>query len=60
MSTLTKFGSKLINLLKKYIEVFAWTMANKPKIHPSIICHKLTIDPLLKLVQQGNKMVHPS
>ena len=44
------FKRKLIELLKKHRECFAWFIANMSRIGPEVACHKLAIDPNVKLV----------
>ena len=41
---------QLIEFLKKNLDVFAWTYIDMVGIHPDVMCHRLNIDPQLKLV----------
>ncbi|KAG7532870.1 Ribonuclease H domain [Arabidopsis thaliana x Arabidopsis arenosa] len=45
----------LIELLKKNKTSFAWSAADMPGIDPSIICHKLNVDPSFKPVKQKRR-----
>ena len=41
----------LISLIKQFKEVFAWSPADMPGIDAKVACHKLSINPNIKLVQ---------
>ena len=43
---------KLIALLKKYKDVFAWSYQEMPSLSPNLVVHKLKVDPNTKLVKQ--------
>ena len=43
--------SRLINLLRSYLDVFAWSYEDMPSLDPSIIQHHLPILPHAKLVK---------
>ena len=45
----------LIELLRRNKESFAWSAADMPGIDPSIICHKLNVDPSFKPVKQKRR-----
>ncbi|KAG7538977.1 Integrase catalytic core [Arabidopsis suecica] len=45
----------LIELLRKNKTSFAWSAADMPGIDPSIICHKLNVDPSFKPVKQKRR-----
>ncbi|KAG7543894.1 Ribonuclease H domain [Arabidopsis thaliana x Arabidopsis arenosa] len=45
----------LIELLRKNKSSFAWSAADMPGIDPSIICHKLNVDPSFKPVKQKRR-----
>ncbi|KAG7533112.1 Ribonuclease H-like superfamily [Arabidopsis thaliana x Arabidopsis arenosa] len=45
----------LVELLRKNKTSFAWTAADMPGIDPSIICHKLNVDPSFKPVKQKRR-----
>ena len=42
--------AQLIQLIKKYKEIFTWTLADMPGIDTSMACHKLSINPAIILV----------
>ncbi|KAK3009513.1 hypothetical protein RJ639_014098 [Escallonia herrerae] len=48
---------KLINLLRSYSDIFAWTAFDMPGIDPEVITHKLNIDPLKKSIKQKKRKV---
>jgi hypothetical protein len=35
----------LVQLLKDYIDVFAWSFHDMPGLDPEVACHKLNLDP---------------
>ncbi|KAK3021186.1 hypothetical protein RJ639_045564 [Escallonia herrerae] len=39
---------KLVDLLRSYSDIFAWTASDMPGIDPEMITHKLNVDPLKK------------
>ena len=39
-----------MELLKKYVDVFAWTYDEMPGLDPKLVVHSLNIDPVTKLV----------
>ncbi|KAK3002057.1 hypothetical protein RJ639_021347 [Escallonia herrerae] len=39
---------ELVNLLRTYADIFAWTAADMPGIDPEIIIHRLNVDPSKK------------
>ncbi|KAK2999168.1 hypothetical protein RJ639_022612 [Escallonia herrerae] len=39
---------ELVNLLRTYADIFAWTTADMPGIDPEIITHRLNVDPSKK------------
>ncbi|KAK3017875.1 hypothetical protein RJ639_004171 [Escallonia herrerae] len=39
---------KLVDLLRSYSDIFAWTASDMPGIDPKVITHKLNVDPLKK------------
>ncbi|KAK3026486.1 hypothetical protein RJ639_041783 [Escallonia herrerae] len=47
---------QLVNLLRSYSDVFAWTASDMPGIDPEVISHKLNVDPLRKSFKQKKKM----
>ena len=36
---------KLVEFLKRNIDVFAWDTSNAPRIDPAFICHHLNVNP---------------
>ena len=46
-----KMRTKLVQLLKENLDVFAWTHEDMPGISPKVIQHKLNVDPERKSVQ---------
>ncbi|KAG7532877.1 Integrase catalytic core [Arabidopsis thaliana x Arabidopsis arenosa] len=50
-----KIKEALIELLRKNKTSFAWSAADMPGIDPSIICHKLNVDPSFKPVKQKRR-----
>src|ERR1044072_1513596 len=51
--------SKLIDLLKKYIDVFAWSYQDIPGLDTSIVEHHLPLRPECPPVKQRLRRVHP-
>jgi len=66
-SKVTQIGSKLtaqeqsllVEILQKNVDVFAWTPADMPGIHPSVISHLLNVDPRIKPVKQKKRRFAP-
>ncbi|KAG7588583.1 Ribonuclease H domain [Arabidopsis suecica] len=55
-ATLTgEIKEALVELLRKNKTSFAWSAADMPGIDPSIICHKLNVDPSFKPVKQKKR-----
>ncbi|KAK3001305.1 hypothetical protein RJ639_020313 [Escallonia herrerae] len=50
---------ELVNLLRTYADVFAWTAADMPGIDPEVITHRLNVDPSRKPVKQKNRTFAP-
>jgi len=48
---------KLIALIRKYIDVFAWSYEDMPGLDPQIAMHRLNIKPDAKPVQQQQRFV---
>ena len=46
-----KMKTRLVQLLKENLDVFAWTHEDMPGISPKVIQHKLNVDPERKSVQ---------
>ena len=51
--------SRLIDLLRSYLEVFAWSYEDMPGLDSSIVQHHLPILPHAKLVRQKLRRLHP-
>ena len=51
--------SRLIDLLRSYLDVFAWSYEDMPGLDPSIIQHYLPILPHARPVKQKLKRLHP-
>ena len=51
--------TKLIEFLKKNLDVFAWSHEDMPGISPKIIQHKLNVNPERKPVQQRRRAFAP-
>ena len=57
-SETTQIGSRLsleedariIRILRENIDLFAWKLADMPRIDPNIVCHHLALDPATKSV----------
>ena len=47
-----KGRGKLVDLLKEYKDVFAWSNQEMPGLSPSLVTHKLKVDPNAKPVMQ--------
>ncbi|XP_023896569.1 uncharacterized protein LOC112008473 [Quercus suber] len=48
----TALKSKIVELLKQNLDIFAWNHEDMPKIENEVIEHKLNVDPAKKPVQQ--------
>ncbi|KAK3001278.1 hypothetical protein RJ639_020818 [Escallonia herrerae] len=53
----TKF--ELVNLLRTYADIFAWTAADMPGIDPEVITHWLKVNPSKKPVKQKKRTFVP-
>src|ERR1044072_1884910 len=51
--------SKLINLLKEYVDVFAWSYQDMPGLDTRIVEHHLPLRPECPPVKQKLRRVHP-
>ena len=49
----------MIKFLKNNSDVFAWTHEDMPGIDPSVICHKLNIDPSIRPIKQKRRVFAP-
>src|ERR1051325_2685480 len=50
---------KLIDLLKEYVDVFAWSYQDIPGLDTSIVEHHLPLKPECPLVKQRLRRIHP-
>ena len=50
--------SRLIDLLKSYLDVFAWSYEDMPGLNSSIVQHHLPILPYVKPVKQKLRRLH--
>ncbi|RVX11377.1 Retrovirus-related Pol polyprotein from transposon 297 [Vitis vinifera] len=51
--------SRLIDLLRSYLDVFAWSYEDMPGLDPSIVHHHLPILPHARPVKQKSRRLHP-
>ncbi|RVW86544.1 Pro-Pol polyprotein [Vitis vinifera] len=51
--------SRLIDLLRSYLDVFAWSYEDMPGLDPSIVQHHLPILPHARPVKQKLRRLHP-
>ena len=51
--------SRLIDLLKSYLDVFAWSYEDMPGLDPTIVQHHLPILPHARPVKQKLRRLHP-
>ena len=49
----------IIHFLKNNKDVFAWSHEDMPGIDPSIISHKLNVNPCLRLIKQKRRVFAP-
>ena len=47
-----------MELLKKNVDVFAWTYNKMPGLDPRLVVHSLIVDPGTKLVIQPARIFH--
>ena len=50
---------RLIDLLRSYLDVFAWSYEDMPSLDPTIVQHHLPILPHAKTVKQKLRRLHP-
>ncbi|KAK3022752.1 hypothetical protein RJ639_045617 [Escallonia herrerae] len=50
---------ELVNLLRTYADIFAWTAADMLGIDPEIITHRLNVDPSKKPIKQKKRTFAP-
>ena len=51
--------SKLIDLLRSYLDLFTWSYEDMPGLDPTIVQHHLPILPHARLVKQKLRRLHP-
>ena len=51
--------SRLINLLRSYLDVFAWSYEDMSGLDPTIVKHHLPILPHARLIKQILRRLHP-
>ena len=51
--------SRLIDLLRSYLDVFAWSYEDMPGLDPTVVQHHLPILPHARLVKQKLRRLHP-
>ena len=49
---------RFVALLKRYVDVFAWTYDEMPGLDPGLVVHSLNVDPGVKPVFQPAKVFH--
>ena len=54
ISLLVEDKTWLVELLRKYIEIFAWVTINMLRIDLKVACYKLSIDPSIKPIKRRN------
>uniref|UniRef100_A0A2N9GR51 Uncharacterized protein n=1 Tax=Fagus sylvatica TaxID=28930 RepID=A0A2N9GR51_FAGSY len=54
-----KMKESLVQFLKENKDVFAWSHEDMPGINPSIISHKLNVDPSLRPIKQKRRVFAP-
>ena len=47
-----------MELIKKYMDVFAWTYNEMPSLDPGLVVHSLNVDPGIKPIIQLAKIFH--
>ena len=54
----TKENEQLVELLKIYVDVFAWTYDEMPGLDPRLVVHSLNVDPRTKPVIKPTRVFH--
>ena len=54
----TQEKEQLVALLKRYVDVFAWTYEEMPGLDPGLVVHSLDMDSGVKLVVQPARVFH--
>ena len=55
----TDENDSLIQLLRSYLDVFAWSYENMPVLDPSIVQHRLPLLPRARSVKQKLRRLYP-
>ncbi|XP_072054215.1 uncharacterized protein [Arachis hypogaea] len=51
------YRQQVADLLRANADLFAWTPADMPEIHPEVMCHKLALDPKARSVKQKKRQL---
>ena len=54
-----RLRESMIKFLKDNSNVFAWTHEDMPDIDPLAICHRLNVDPSIRLIKQKKRLFAP-
>jgi len=46
---------QVAGVIARHLDAFAWSTSNMPRIDPDFLCHRLTMDPKVKLVHQRRR-----
>jgi len=46
---------RIIELLTKNVDLFAWTLVDMPRVDPDFCCHKLSLFSRYKAIAQKNR-----
>jgi len=46
---------KVVGVIARHLDAFAWSASNMPGINPDFLCHRLTMDPKVRLVRQRRR-----
>ena len=49
---------QLVALLRRYVDVFAWTYDEMPGLDPRLVVHSLDVDPGVKPIVQPARVFH--
>ena len=59
MTLSPKIRTRLIQFLKKNLDVFAWSHEDMPSISPKVLQHKLNVNMERKIIQQRRRVFAP-
>lgn len=51
--------SGIVNLLKEFQDVFAWSYEDMPSLEPTLVAHALNVDPIVWPVKLHRHVFHP-